>query len=140
MPSIYIPAAVRRYVRQRARERCEYCLLHQDDVPFAHHIDHIMPRKHGGPTASSNLALVCIDCNRSKGADLTAIDPVNGVITVLFNPRLHIWEEHLALAGPQIIGLTPLGRATVALLRCNEPRRVMQRQLLMRVGRYPPPS
>jgi hypothetical protein len=55
MPSIYIPAAVRRRVMQRAQERCEYCLLHQVDVPFAHHIDHIIPRKHGGLTASHNL-------------------------------------------------------------------------------------
>jgi hypothetical protein len=68
---------------------------------------------------------------------LTAIDPVNGAITPLFNPRSQAWQEHFALEGPRIVGLTAIGRATVALLRLNAPRRVMQRQLLMRVGRYP---
>ena len=140
MPPVYIPTALRPPVVQRAKQRCEYCLLHQEDVPFSHHIDHIIPLKHGGHTASNNLALACLECNRRKGSDLTAIDPVNGAITPLFNPRSQAWQEHFALEGPQIVGLTAMGRATAALLRLNAPRRVMQRQFLMHVGRYPPPE
>ena len=138
MPSIYIPVAVRRRVRQRAQEQCEYCLLHQDDVPLSHHIDHILPRKHGGHTVSSNLALACLECNRGKGSDLSAIDPATGAITPLFNPRAHAWQEHFALEGAQIVGLTSVGRATAALLQFNEPRRITQRRVLIDVGRYPP--
>ena len=138
MPSIYVPVALRRRVRQRAQERCEYCLLHQDDVPLSHHIDHILPRKHGGHTVSSNLALACLECNWRKGSDLSAIDSATGTITPLFNPRAHVWQEHFALAGAQIVGLTSVGRATVALLQFNAPRRVIQRRVLLDVGRYPP--
>ena len=138
MPSIYIPVALRRHVRQRAQGRCEYCLLHQDDLALSHHIDHILPRKPGGHTVSSNLALACLDCNRRKGSDLSAIDAATGAITPLFNPRVHVWQEHFALAGAQIVGLTSVGRATVALLQYNEPRRVIQRRVLIDVGRYPP--
>ena len=140
MPSIYIPAALRRRVRQRAQERCEYCLLHQDDVAFSHHIDHILPRKHGGHTVSSNLAFACLECNRWKGSDLSAIDSVTGVITPLFNPRAHMWQEHFTMEGAQIVGLTSVGRAKVALLQFNEPRRIIQRRVLIDVGRYPPAS
>lgn len=139
MPTRYIPAALRRRVRQRARERCEYCQLHQDDVPLIHQIDHIIPRKHGGSTAYFNLALACLACNRAKGSDLTSLDPATDVITPLFNPRVQTWTDHFTLAGPQIIGLTAVGRATVVLLRLNDARRVVQRQLLIDVGRYPPP-
>jgi hypothetical protein len=138
MPSIYIPIALRRQVRQRAQERCEYCLLHQDDVPLSHHIDHILARKHGGHTVSSNLALACLECNRGKGSDLSAIDFATGAITLLFNPRVHVWQEHFTLEGAQIVGLTSMGRATVTLLQFNEPRRVIQRRVLIDVGRYSP--
>lgn len=138
MPSRHIPAALRHRVIQRAQERCEYCLLHQDDVPFSHHLDHILPRKHGGDSVSENLALACLECNRYKGSDLTAIDPANGAISLLFNPRSHMWEVHFTLEGTHIAGLPAVGRATVSLLRFNAPRRVTQRQLLMSIGRYPP--
>src|SRR5262249_50484387 len=134
MPAIYIPMALRRHVRQRAQGRCEYCLLHQDDVPLSHHIDHILPRKHGGRTVSRNLALACLDCNRWKGSDLSAIDSATGAITPLFNPRAHVWQEHFALAETQIVGLTSVGRATVTLLQFNEPRRVIQRRVLIDVA------
>ena len=138
MPSIYIPVALRRHVRQRAQRRCEYCLLHQDDVPLSHHIDHILPRKHGGRTVSSNLALACLDCNRWKGSDLSTIDSATGAITPLFNPRIHVWQEHFALEGAKIVGLTSVGRATATLLQFNEPRHLIQRRALIAVGRYPP--
>lgn len=69
--------AVRRFVRERAGHRCEYCQLHQDDSPLAAlHIEHIRPRKHGGTDDEENLALACIDCNLRKGPNLTGIDPL----------------------------------------------------------------
>lgn len=139
MSRIHIPDSLRRLVVERAQGRCEYCLLHQDDVPFSHHVDHLIPLKHGGQTESNNLALACLECNRHKGSDLTAIDPADGTIALLFNPRSQAWEEHFAIEGARIIGKTPVGRATVVLLRLNGRTRVIQRQALMDVGRYPPP-
>ncbi|MBI3913653.1 MAG: HNH endonuclease [Chloroflexi bacterium] len=133
----HIPQSLRRLVFERAAGRCEYCLVHSDDLPTSHHVDHIVPLKHGGSTIESNLALACPWCNRRKGSDLTAIDPLDETIIPLFNPRVQIWSDHLALDGAQIVGRTTTGRATVALLRLNDSPRVAQRQWLIDAGRYP---
>ena len=51
--------ANRKAVRKRAANRCEFCLLHQDDSPLAAlHIEHIIAKKHGGSEKPSNLASV----------------------------------------------------------------------------------
>ncbi|MGE0756760.1 MAG: HNH endonuclease [Pirellulaceae bacterium] len=50
-------AELRRQVVERACNRCEYCLIHQDDGVAAHQIDHVMAEKHGGETTLANLAL-----------------------------------------------------------------------------------
>jgi hypothetical protein len=51
--------ALLRQVWQRAQHCCEYCRMPQafDDATFE--IDHIIARKHGGPTVARNLALSC---------------------------------------------------------------------------------
>lgn len=140
MSRVYIPQPLRRFVTDRAGGQCEYCLLHQDDVPFTHQIDHIIPLRHGGKTESNNLALACLECNRHKGSDLTGLDPVSDAITPLFNPRSYVWQEHFALEGARILGLTPAGRTTATLLRFNDRVRVVQRRVLIEAGRYPPPQ
>ena len=136
MSRITIPAALRRLVTERAGGRCEYCLIHQDDTPFTHHVDHLTPLKHGGQTIESNLGLACLECNRYKGSDLTAIDPADSAVVLLFNPRTQLWNEHFSLEGVRIVGQTPTGRATVVLLRLNDPARLIQRQALIEAGRY----
>jgi len=138
MPRIYIPAGLRRLIIERARECCEYCGLHQTDAGFPHEIDHLIALKHGGRTVSENLVLACLKCNRNKGSDLTAIDPVDRVIVPLFNPRAQVWSEHFTRVGAYLIGQTQVGRATVALLQLNDDVRVERRQVLISVGRYPP--
>jgi hypothetical protein len=139
MSRITVSASIRRLVIERAGGRCEYCLLHQDDTPFTHQIDHLIPIKHGGETIESNLALACLECNRHKGSDLTAIDPTDGSVVLLFNPRTQLWQEHFTLVGVRIAGQTPAGRATVILLRMNEPTRIIQRQVVIDTGRYTTP-
>ena len=47
---------LRQLVRRRAKNRCEYCQIHQRQEPLRYHIEHIVPRKHGGKDASNNLA------------------------------------------------------------------------------------
>lgn len=131
-----IPSALRTYVEKRARERCEYYLRHQDDSAVTHELDHIIARKHGGKTEADNLALACLFCNRNKGADLTSVDPASGLTVPLFNPRTHIWKDHFELIGARIVGVTPIGRATVRLLRFNDPLRVSERLSLIESGRF----
>jgi hypothetical protein len=112
-------------VRQRAGNSCEYCLLHQKDSPLASlHIEHIIPRKHGGEDSSENLCLACIDCNLHKGPNLTGIDPDTGAVTELFHPRRHQWNEHFEWAGIRIVGKTPAGRTTVRVLEMNSDEQI----------------
>ncbi len=59
--------ALRSEVIQRAKHRCEYCLLHEADAGFSHQVDHVVSRKHGGDSTMDNLAYACVLCNRYKG-------------------------------------------------------------------------
>jgi len=124
---------LRDLVRRRAGNRCEYCQLRQEHLPFStFHVEHIIPRKHGGDDDPRNLALACDRCNVHKGSNLTGIDPDTGMIVPLFNPRLHRWEDHFMLADATIVGLTAMGRTTVRVLQMNDPRRLRLRAVLAR--------
>lgn len=137
MSSSYISAALRQQIRERARQRCEYCLLSEEDAYFSHEHDHIIAEKHRGPTILENLAWACFDCNRFKGSDIASIDPVTGQLVPLFNPRTQRWNDHFIVQGGTIVALTAVGRATVQLLRFNLPDRIEVRETLARTGRYP---
>jgi len=107
-------------VQERAGYRCEYCQLHQEDSPLAVlHVEHIIPRIHGGTDDLDNLALACIDCNLHKGPNLTGVDPETKRVTELFHPRLQRWEDHFELRDTWVVGRTPVGRATVPVLAMN---------------------
>ena len=134
-----VSRALRLPVHDRARGRCEYCLIDAQDSPFDHQVDHVIPLKHGGRTRTDNLALACIEDNRRKGSDLSAIDPESGAIVPLFDPRRQVWAEHFTLRGAWIEGRTATGRATAALLQLNAPLRLLAREALAAAGRYPPP-
>lgn len=131
-------ATLRRLVWRRANGCCEYCQMPQaaDDSPFE--IDHIVARKHIGPTVASNLCLSCYPCNSHKGSDLTSRDQESRKITPLFNPRRHKWAKHFRWEGPYLIGRTAIGRVTVALLHINDDYRVKLREVLIAEGVFPP--
>ena len=135
--SAYITAGLRRQVRRRARDRCEYCLLAEQNVFFPHEPDHIIAEKHGGTTTAENLALSCFDCNRFKGSDIASLDPINGSLVPLFNPRTDDWEEHFQIEGGNIFALTAVGRATERLLKLNLPVRVEIRATLAQAADSP---
>ena len=128
MSQTRISAALRREVRERARERCEYCLTAESQVFDPHEPDHLIALQHGGETSSANLALACFDCNRFKGTNIASLDPLTGKLVSLFNPRTDIWTEHFQLNGVRIIPLTATGRATERLLQMNIPRRLKLRE------------
>lgn len=112
--------SVRRIVRERAGNRCEYCQLRQEDSLLASlHVEHVIPKKHGGTSELDNLALACIDCNLHKGSNLTGIDPETKQIVELFHPRRQVWDEHFEWRGIRIFGKTSVGRVTVQVLDMN---------------------
>ena len=137
MSTQWVPATLRAEVRRHAAGRCEFCLVHEDDVGAPHEPDHIIAEQHGGRTTVENLAFACYHCNRHKGTNLASIDPETAKPEFLFHPRRQKWADHFRIEGPLVIALTPTGRATVALLKFNEPERVESRRLLILAGRFP---
>jgi hypothetical protein len=126
-------AALRQRVRARAGDRCEYCHLRQAHQPVCRlHVEHILPRQHGGGDAEQNLALACFHCNLHKGTNLTGIDPNSGGVVRLFHPRTDDWAEHFAWRGVELVGLTATGRTTIRVLRMNAPRRLELRASVLR--------
>lgn len=128
---------LRTEVAQRAGQRCEYCLIYEDDAGFPHQVDHILSRKHGGSSTSDNLAYACVVCNRHKGSDVASIDLRTGEIVPLFNPRRDRWVDHFRVVGALIEPISSIGLATARLLRLNAPERILERQMLQSLGRYP---
>jgi hypothetical protein len=127
--------AARRLVIERARRRCEYCLVHEDSAGFPHEIDHIISRKHSGSSGIGNLAYACVLCNRYKGTDIASRDQFGRTIR-FFDPRRDSWDEHFELRGPVIQPLTAVGEVTARMLRLNAAERVIERQLLQALGQY----
>jgi hypothetical protein len=132
--------ALEREVRSRAGGLCQYCHAQQAYYPERFQIDHIVAIQHGGETASDNLALCCLECNRRKGPNIAAIDPESGRVVPLFHPLNDLWNRHFAWAGARAIGLTAKGRATIRLLEMNRAPRVMVRGALISEGVFPPPG
>lgn len=128
-----VPLSFQRRVRLRAGNRCEYCGILQAGQESTFHVDHVLPRRNGGPTTLENLALACVSCSLRKGARTESRDPHTGEMAGMFNPRAHSWEDHFEMAEDfLILGRTSIGRASVELLRMNRPGAVEIRQ---RVGR-----
>jgi hypothetical protein len=127
-------STLRQLLRDRAGARCEYCRFPDafDCLPFQS--DHIIALKHDGSSEPDNLAWSCYDCNIYKGPNIAGIDAVTGGVCTLFNPRQQVWQDHFAWHGAELTGTTPIGRATIAALRINLPRRVSLRQALHEEG------
>jgi hypothetical protein len=119
-------------VRARAEGRCEYC--HFPRFPF--HFEHIIARKHGGPTNEGNLALSCVRCNFHKGPNLSGIDPATSSVVQLFHPRKDEWTRHFHWNGALLIGLAPTARATNGVPAINLPVRMEARAALMAEGQF----
>jgi hypothetical protein len=129
--------ALRAVVAQRANGRCEYCLIDEQDTGFPHQVDHIVSRKHGGPSTLENPALACMVCNRYKGSDLASLDSQSGELSRLFHPRQDRWADHFRLHGAVIEPVSIVGSVTIFLLRLNAAERTAERQLLQELGTYP---
>lgn len=136
MSRSYINADLRRLVAVRADYLCEYCLIPDTDG-LSFQVDHIISVKHGGLTTEDNLALACVFCNLQKGTDLGSIVWQTGELVRFFNPRRDFWGDHFRAQESLIQSLTDIGEVTARIFDFNDNDRILERQALMAVGRYP---
>lgn len=129
-----------RRARARARYRCEYCQSQERYVGEEFTTDHIIPRSRGGTDDLDNLCLACYLCNHHKQAQTSALDPKTGERSRLFHPRNDRWNDHFCWSpdGVRIIGITPVGRATVRALQLNLRSRLRARKFWAQHGVHPP--
>jgi len=135
-----VSQTLRNYVSRQAGFRCGYCLTQElvSGVPLT--LEHLIPRAKGGGDMEENLWLSCRLCNEAKGIITEAPDPETGRLVLLFNPRKELWRDHFewSKCGTHVIGITPIGRATVEALALNSNFRVRARSLWVEVGWHPP--
>jgi hypothetical protein len=135
---------ISRSLRQRLvtefRNQCAYCHTLTSITGARPVIDHIIPEVAGGLTAWGNLCVACHSCNEFKGALVETKDPLTGRRVHLFHPHQQLWSEHCCWSedGANIIGLTPVGRATVVALNMNHLTIVEARRRWARVDWHPP--
>lgn len=100
----------------------------------------LLPLSRGGKTEEANLWLACLGCIRRKRGTIAATDPQTGAIVPLFNPRQQTWNEHFAWTQDkdEIVGQTPVGRATVEALQLNRQALVKARRVWVAAGLHPP--
>jgi 5-methylcytosine-specific restriction endonuclease McrA len=60
-------------VRNRAQNRCGYCLAPQSLTSHKLEIEHIYPASKGGSSTAENLCLGCRRCNLHKAAKIYAL-------------------------------------------------------------------
>ena len=126
-------------VALRAGHRCEYCHAPEAVFNLPLEVEHIIPIARGGEDSTLNWALACRACNLYKATHIDGRDPMSEEIVHLFNPREELWEDHfqVALDGGELLGRTPIGRATVMRLGLNNPVQLAARRQWMRLGLFP---
>lgn len=140
MSITYISAELRRLVVARAEGLCEYCLIAEEDSFYGCEIDHIISEKHGGPTQEGNLAYACVFCNQAKGSDVGSVHWESGEFVRFFDPRGDRWGDHFVLTGSRIEGRTTVGAVTARILGFNTVERLLERETLQSIHRYPSPA
>lgn len=124
---------IKKLVRERAENRCEYCLSPADFSPGPFSIEHIVPKTKGGSDDLDNLAFACQGCNGRKYNHIEAKDSISGEHFPLFHPRRDVWSDHFSWDSfkTHIIGITPVGRATLQRMQLNRREVVNLRKLLL---------
>ena len=135
-----VSTRLRQQIAAQARYRCGYCQTQETVSGIPLTIEHIAPKAQGGPDDEENLWLSCRLCNEAKGARSEAIDLLTGSTVPLYNPRTQNWTEHFVWdnGSTSVVGLTPIGRATVSALSLNSDLRVRARAIWVQAGYHPP--
>ena len=135
-----IPKKVRKEVKDRANGCCEYCLCIDKYVPVPFTMEHIIPKVKNGSNEKDNLAYACTHCNGAKYSKTTALDLLTNTTVPLFHPRQDKWKSHFKWNEDfsKIIGITPIGRATIETLQINRESVINLRMVLFPFGFHPP--
>jgi len=137
----YISTTLRRQVRERAGGRCEYCQCPETFSLDTFSIDHVLPFRDDGPTTLANLAFACNNCNLRKADASEILDPDTGQFVTLYNPRIHLWNEHFTWSEDTltILPRTTIGRVTETRLQLNRQGAINIRRALLSLGEPHPP-
>lgn len=127
-------------VAQRANYCCEYCRSQEKYSPSRFSVDHILPTAKMGDDELNNLCYACQACNNYKYTNTSTNDPVSGEQAPLFNPRIHLWQEHFMWNEDEseVIGVTSIGRVSVEKLKLNRAGVKNLRVVLKKLGLHPP--
>lgn len=83
--------------------------------------------------------MTCPHCNAHKWTTVEGLDPETQQTVRLFHPRTDTWAAHFAWSSHnlgELIGLSPIGRATLTTLRINDEDMIVLRRLLAEVGLF----
>lgn len=115
LPLGYVPGSIRYEVLKRAGSRCELCGVSHEERALE--VDHIVPRKYGGPDELANFQALCWKCNANKGArDATDFREFreqhkhreSGCVFCSIEPSRIVSENALAVAVRDGFPVTPL--------------------------------
>lgn len=140
MPEVRLTQQQRQFIKQRAKDCCEYCLSQAKFSPDPFSIEHIIPPSKGGSSDLDNLAIACQGCNNLKYSHIRALDPITGESVRLYHPRQDHWSKHFTWSSDltQMLGLTPTGRTTIERLQLNREGVVNLRRVLYAINQHPP--
>jgi hypothetical protein len=126
-------------VALRAGHRCEYCHAPEAVFNLPLKVEHIVPLVRGGEDTAANWALACRACNLYKATHVSDPDPASAAVVRLFHPRADRWDDHFhgARESGELVGRTPIGRATVMRLGLNSAAQVAARWQWMRLDLFP---
>ena len=126
-------------VARRAGHRCEYCGAPEIIFNLSFEVEHIVPTSRERLDDESNLALACRACNLFKSDQQSGVDEMTGEHVRLFHPRQDRWDEHFRVDTDdgRILGLTSVGRVTIACLRMNRDLQCEARVSWMRLKLFP---
>jgi hypothetical protein len=138
--SAYIPVELQRQIRAKFADCCAYCRTAEFLTVTTFEFEHIIPLSAGGETIFANLCLSCPSCNRYKASRQTALVPDSKQEVSLFHPQQQLWIEHFSWSedGIEIIGLTPIGQATISSLKMNRLQLIRVRKMWVKLEEHPP--
>jgi HNH endonuclease len=135
-----VTARDRKFVIERAQGCCEYCWSQLDFSPSPFAVEHIIPSIKNGIDDLDNLAFSCSGCNGHKYDRTDAYDPLSGELVTLYHPRQQLWSDRFVWSADftEIIGTSPVGRATIDRLCLNWLGVVNFRRVLRSMSLHPP--